>query len=94
MSFGGKHSLYHVECDVGHVPCAGIATVGVLARASLAAHRRGERLRFVNASDELRQLIELAGLDAVLLGRSRGQPEEREQALGVQEGREPDDPAV
>jgi anti-anti-sigma regulatory factor len=94
MIFGGKHSLYHVDCDVGHVPCAGIATVGALARASLNARRRGERLRVVNAPQELQQLIELAGLDAVLLGRSRGEPEEREEAVGVEERREPHDPAV
>ncbi|MFL5951737.1 MAG: STAS domain-containing protein [Gaiellaceae bacterium] len=83
-----------MDCDVGHVPCADIATVGALARASLNAHRRGERLRVVNASPELEQLIELAGLDAVLLGRSRRQPEEREEAVGVEEGREPHDPSV
>jgi anti-anti-sigma regulatory factor len=94
MSFRRKQSLYHVDCDVGHVPCAGIATVGVLARAALNARRRGDRLRVVNASQELQELIGLAGLDAVLLGRSRGQSEEWEQSVGVEERREPHDPPL
>ena len=91
MSFGGHHSLYHVDCDVRHVPCADLATVGALARASLNARRLGERLCVVNATDELQELIELAGLAEVLLGRRRRQAEEREQALGVEERGETDD---
>jgi anti-anti-sigma regulatory factor len=91
MSFDGHHSLYHVDCDVRHVPCADLATVGALARASLNAKRRGERLCVVNAVAELQELIELAGLGEVLLGRRRRQPEEREQALGVEERGEADD---
>ena len=91
MSFGGQHSLYHVDCDVRHVPCADLATVGALARASLNARRLGERLCVVNPTEELQELIELAGLAEVLLGRRRRQAEEREQALGVEERGEADD---
>jgi anti-anti-sigma regulatory factor len=81
-----------VDCDVGHGPCADIATVGALARAALNARRTGERLRVVDASDALQELIELAGLDEVLFGRSRREPEQREQPHRVEECREPDDP--
>jgi hypothetical protein len=91
MSFGSHHSLYHVDCDVRHVACADLATVGALARASLNARRQDERLCVVNATQELQELIEFAGLGEVLLGRRRRQPEEREQALGVEERGEADD---
>jgi hypothetical protein len=91
MSLGGHHSLYHVDCDVRHVPCADLATVGALARASLNARRLGERLWVVNATEELRELIVFAGLSEVLLGRRRRQPEEREQPFGVEERGEADD---
>ena len=91
MSFGREQSLYHVDCDVGHVPCADIATVGALARASLNARRQGERLRLVNASPGLQELIDLAGLGDVLLGRRRRKAEQWEEALGVEECGEADD---
>jgi anti-anti-sigma regulatory factor len=82
-----------VDCEVGHVPCADIATVGALARAALNARRTGERLRIVAASDALRELIELAGLGEVLLGRERREAEQREQPHRVEECREADNPA-
>jgi hypothetical protein len=91
MSFDGHHSLYHVDCDVGHLACADLGTVNALALASLNAGRQGVRLRVVNASSELQELIELLGLDGVLVGRNRGQPEEREEPVRVEEGSEADD---
>ena len=94
MSFGGHHSLYHVDCDVGHLACADFATVNVLARASLNAGRRGDRLRIVNASPKLQELIVLAGLDDVLLGRRGRQAEEWEEPFGVEKRREAGDPSV
>jgi len=80
-----------VDCDVGHLACADLRVVNVLARAALNTRRRGERLSVVNASPELQGLIAYAGLDAVLLGRRRRQPEQREEPLGVEERGEPDD---
>ena len=91
MSFCGYRSLYHVDCDLRHVPRADIATVGAMARAHLNARRLGSRLRVLNASPELQELITFAGLDELLLGRRRPQPEQREEPLGVEERGEPDD---
>jgi anti-anti-sigma regulatory factor len=70
---------------------ADLATVDALARAALNARRAGLRLRVVNASRELRDLIALTGLEDVLLGRDSRQAEEGEQPLGVEERGEPDD---
>jgi hypothetical protein len=94
MSSCGHHSLYHVDCDVGHLVCPDLGIVGALARASLNARRQGERLRVVNASCELHDLIVLAGLDGVLLGWSHRQTEEREQPLRVEKRGEADDLTV
>jgi hypothetical protein len=93
MSFGRAHSLYHVDCDVGHC-CADLATASALARAHVNARRRGDRLHLINASPELQELIAFAGLADVLLGRGRGQAEEGEEPLRVEEGSESDDPAL
>ena len=81
-----------MDCDVGHLRGADLVTVNALARAHLNALRRGTRLRFTNVSPELRELVAFAGLEEVLLGRNGWQPEEREQALGVEERVEADDP--
>ena len=82
-----------MDCDVGDVRRADLATVGALARAELNARRTGRRLRVVNASAELLELIAFVGLEGVLLGPER-QPEQRKQAVGVEERVEPDDPSV
>jgi anti-anti-sigma regulatory factor len=71
-----------------------LAIVDALARAVLNARRAGARVRVVNASPELRELIAFAGLEDVLLGRDGRQAEERKQPLGVEERREPDDPPL
>ena len=86
MSFAGQLSLYHVDCNLGHARRADLATVNALTRAHVNARRQGAQLRLVNVSPELQELIAFVGLADVLLGRRRGQPEEREQALGVEEG--------
>ena len=83
--------------DVTTMP-ADLATVGVLARRRLAAQRRGARLEVRGAGPELQRLLELVGLDAVLLGPGGsgqvvGQPEGGEQ-LGADEVRDARDPAL
>jgi hypothetical protein len=93
MSFLRQHSLYHVDCDVGHC-CADLATANALARAHVNVRRAGGRLRLVNAAPELRELLYFVGVGDVLLGQRERQAEEREQALGVEKCREPDDPTL
>jgi len=66
-----------------------LGTVDALARLQLAGKRLGFEIRIVAPTKELLELLELAGLVEVL-----GQPEEREQALGVEEEGELGDPAA
>jgi ABC-type transporter Mla MlaB component len=54
-------------CDVGGVE-ADVVTVEALARLQLGARRHGCTVRLRNASDDLRALVELMGLTAVLPG--------------------------
>jgi anti-anti-sigma regulatory factor len=71
-----------------------LATLDALARIQLAARRAGLELRLRQASDELREVIALAGLDEALRLEPRRKAEEREQPLGVEEERELGDAAV
>jgi hypothetical protein len=73
---------------------ADLEIVDALARLQLAARRAGYRIGVASAPDHVVELIELAGLAEVLGVEPRGQPEEREQRLGVEEERELDDAAV
>jgi ABC-type transporter Mla MlaB component len=88
-----------VVCDVRALDPDAI-TVDVLARMQLTARRRGRRIELEGMSAELRELLVFAGLGDVLplVAASdvepRGQPEEREQARGVEEEADPGDRAV
>jgi hypothetical protein len=87
-----------VDCDVGAMKPDAV-TVEALARLQLTARRLGRHVWFSDASPELLELLRLLGLDEVLPCADsgvepRGQPEEREQARGVQEERDPGDPAA
>jgi len=55
-----------VICDVAGLAEPDAATVDALARLQLTAKRLGHALRLRGASSELRDLIDLAGLGAVL----------------------------
>ncbi|MFN2606448.1 MAG: hypothetical protein ABR511_00935 [Acidimicrobiales bacterium] len=66
-----------------------LETVDALARAALAARRRGGSIRLVDASDELLELLDLAGLRREVGGQAEGSEE-----VGVQEGVEPGDPVA
>lgn len=68
---------------------ADLAAVELLAREQLAARRRGCCLLLRDASPELVELLDLCGLGYAL--GARGQPEEREEAVGVEEVVEADD---
>jgi hypothetical protein len=84
-------------CDVGEAP-PDCVTVDALARLQLVACRAGCRLRLRHASRELLALLDLTGLRGVVPAPPgsglRADAEEREQALGVEEGVHPDDPPV
>ena len=88
-----------VVCDVGALGQTVVA-VDVLARLQLTARRVGRRVELAGVRVELRDLLDLAGLRealplvAVSCLEPRGQPEERKQALGVEEEADPGDRAV
>jgi ABC-type transporter Mla MlaB component len=73
---------------------ADVSTIDALARLQLNAQRIGQMIRLHNASTELRQLIEFAGLSEVLRVEPRGQTEQREEPLGVEEEGELPDSAA
>ena len=73
---------------------ADVSTLDALARLQLNAKRIGQSIRLSNASSELRQLIALAGLSEVLRVESLREPEQREDALGVQEERQLPDSTI
>ena len=66
-----------------------LGTVDALARLQLAGKRLGFEVRLVAPTEELVELLELAGLVEVLR-----QPEEREETVGVEKERELGDPAA
>jgi hypothetical protein len=73
---------------------ADLGTVESLARLQLAARRCGLELRLRRVPRELEELITFVGLAEALGLEPRGQAEEREQRVGVEEERELDDPAA
>jgi ABC-type transporter Mla MlaB component len=54
-------------CDVGQIESVDAVTVDALARLQLAGMQRGCQMRLRHASEALRQLVALMGLDSVLL---------------------------
>ncbi|MER5931589.1 hypothetical protein [Streptomyces sp. NPDC002054] len=79
-------------CDATAVTRPTLATAHALARAALTARRLGVPFR-VRAAPPLRGLLDLVGLRQPLAEPLR-QSEQREPPGRVQEGVEPDDPAV
>jgi ABC-type transporter Mla MlaB component len=70
-----------------------LAFVDALLRRQLEARRRGCTLHLSNVPDELRGLLELLGLDAVLALEPRGEAEVGEE-LRVDEVVQPRDPVA
>jgi len=105
MSFGWQQGLGqdmeriatgpdHIDCDLAALDRADFAVVNLVARLLLAA-RRGEcELRIANPPVGLAELLALSGLDRLphLHVQMVRQPEQGEEALGVQEERDPADP--
>ena len=82
-----------LSCDVRALR-VDVAALDALARLQVPARRAGFELRLVRASAELTSLIEVTGFETVLRVEPGGQPEEREERLGVEEEAELDDPAT
>jgi anti-anti-sigma regulatory factor len=80
-----------IVCDLAGL-APDLAALDALARVQLAARRAGLELRLRHASPDFGALVALCGLERVLRVELEGQPEEREQRLGVEEERELDDP--
>lgn len=80
-----------VLCDLSGATSPSAATVEALARLRLLARRHGRRFQALHPCDELRDLLTLVGLEVLLL-EPEGQPEQREQRLGVQEEGDPTEP--
>jgi ABC-type transporter Mla MlaB component len=85
-------------CDVGALADPDAVTIDALARLQLTAHRVGSQMGLRNASRELRELLDFAGLSSVVpLSRTSRveagrQAEEREIGGCLQEERDPADP--
>ena len=83
--------------DVSAVTNPDCGTVDALARLQLAAGRLGQRVLLFGAVPRLVELVEMAGLADVLPAVPRSgvevirEAEEREEALGVEEERDPGD---
>jgi STAS domain len=80
-------------CDVLALSDPGLRAIDRLARLQLEARRRGGRIALTNASPELADLLDLAGLNSVLpclksvqlVVEVGGQAEQREESRGVEE---------
>jgi hypothetical protein len=90
-------------CDVGAIVEPDAVTIDAIARLQLTARRLGRRIQLRDASGRLLELLAFVGLSEVLLSEvlplslpsgseARRQAEEREQAGGVEEERDPADP--
>lgn len=88
-----------IVCDVAALD-ADAGAIDALARLQLIARRAGRRIRFRRASAELQALVVFLGLREALgvcpdlPVEPEGQAEQREEACGVEERVEPDDPAA
>jgi anti-anti-sigma regulatory factor len=83
-------------CDVSALVEPDVAAVDVLVRLQLAARRSGCTVALRQVPPDLGALLDLMGLQDLFPVRDLsiepiGQPEQREQALGVQEEGDPGD---
>jgi len=89
---------WSIVVDTGSLEQTDLGTIDVLLRLQLGAKRGGGELLLRHAGEELRELIELAGLAEVLrvevlAVEAGGQAEAGEEPLCIQEERELGDPA-
>jgi ABC-type transporter Mla MlaB component len=81
-------------CDVAALTLPDAGTIEALARLQLTVRRLGRRMHLRDPTPELAGLLDLFGLAEVLRVEPGGQPEEREQPVGVEERVEMGDPPV
>ena len=88
-----------ILCDLGRA-AVDIGTIDALARVALRARRLGCAIGLRGAPPELLELLAFAGLSDVLPCdpsspvEVTGQPEQREEPLGIEEERDPADPPL
>jgi ABC-type transporter Mla MlaB component len=85
-----------VVCDVARVRRPDTATIDLLARIALIARRQGRQMELAGVPSELSELLAFLGLRGVAgLGlEPERQPEGGEDALDVEEERDPGDPVA
>jgi anti-anti-sigma regulatory factor len=83
-----------IVCDVAALTQADLDAIDVLAKLQLVARRHGYEVRLRGMSRELEALIAFVGLELVLGLEPGREPEEREDALGVEEEGELGDPPI
>jgi ABC-type transporter Mla MlaB component len=89
-----------VICDVGQLADPDAGTVEALCRLQLTARRLGRKMELLDARGEVRDLLAMTGLSGVvppcadLPLEPSGQAEQREQARGIEEERDPADPVA
>jgi ABC-type transporter Mla MlaB component len=83
-----------IDCDLADLDRADFGVVDLVARLLLAARREDCQLRIMHAPAGLAELIALSGLDRLpnLRIEVARQPEQGEEALGVQEEGDAADP--
>lgn len=77
--------------DVSEVADPDVSTVDAMAQLHLFARRFGCETRFQKASIELLELVALVGLTEVLRVEPRGQSEQGEEVLRIEEETDPGD---
>jgi anti-anti-sigma regulatory factor len=83
-----------IVCDLSALGDGDLQAIDLLARLELTARRHGRTLLLRHASPALAALIAFSGFEGVLRLEAERQSEEREDAVGVEEERQLDDPAV
>ncbi len=84
-----------VVCHVETITSADLETVANLARLKMSVRELGYEFEVEGVTSALNDLIDFCGLTSIILGRSplvlERQPEQGEQALGVEEETHPGD---
>ena len=89
-----------IVCDVSAVTDPDMVTIDTLARLQLTARRSGTSIALTGVSEELKELLEFAGLGSIFprcppsAVEPIRQPEQGEEAGGIQKEADPADPSL